>query len=87
MTPVNNLKYLRYLLVIVTMFPVACFAQEADSETLIKPVETKVEGQDQEQWRPRLKFRKGPVCMCNGGMSEADIQAAMKKRLEKLKTN
>lgn len=24
----------------------------------------------------RLKYRQGPVCMCSGGLSEADISAA-----------
>lgn len=26
-----------------------------------------------EETKPRLKFRKGPTCMCSDGMSEADI--------------
>jgi len=27
----------------------------------------------------RLKYRKGPVCMCDGGLSEADIAAAQSR--------
>jgi hypothetical protein len=26
----------------------------------------------------RLKYRNGPVCMCSGGLSEADIRGAQK---------
>ncbi len=28
----------------------------------------------------RLKFRSGPVCMCSGGLSEAQINAAERTR-------
>jgi len=28
----------------------------------------------------RLKFRSGPVCMCSGGLSEAQISAAERAR-------
>ena len=29
---------------------------------------------------PRLRFRSGPVCMCAGGLSEAEIREAEEKR-------
>lgn len=29
---------------------------------------------------PRLKFKNGPVCMCSEGLTEKDIQAAMRAR-------
>ena len=35
--------------------------------------------------RPRLKFRNGPVCMCSGGLSEKEIQAAWIKRYSQAK--
>lgn len=28
----------------------------------------------------RLRFRSGPVCLCSGGLSEADIQRAERQR-------
>ncbi len=34
---------------------------------------------------PRLKYRNGPVCMCNDGLSEAEIQAAWIKRFSQPK--
>jgi len=35
--------------------------------------------------RPRLKYRRGPVCMCNDGLSEVEIQAAWIKRYPQIK--
>lgn len=32
----------------------------------------------------RLRFRSGPVCMCIEGLSEAEIEAAERKRLESI---
>ncbi len=33
-----------------------------------------------EGFSPRLKYKKGPVCMCNEGLKEKDIRDAMQKR-------
>lgn len=42
----------------------------------------KADGQEKAGTRsPRLKFRsRGPACMCLGGLSEADIQAAQSRQ-------
>lgn len=32
----------------------------------------------------RLRFRSGPVCMCIEGLSEAEIEAAERKRLDSI---
>jgi len=29
---------------------------------------------------PRLRFKSGPVCLCSGGLSEADIRRAEQER-------
>ncbi|MBF0470264.1 MAG: hypothetical protein HQL48_02700 [Gammaproteobacteria bacterium] len=42
----------------------------------------------QERSTPRLKFRDGPVCMCMGGLNEADITRADKLRfIDNLSSN
>lgn len=79
MAPVNNFNCLRCLLVILALSPTVCFAQPAD-EHVEETSQATTEVKEQEKKRPRLKYKKGPVCMCNEGMSEADIQEAMKKR-------
>lgn len=33
----------------------------------------------------RLKYRRGPVCMCVNGLSEKEIAAAERRRLERLR--
>lgn len=32
------------------------------------------------QFSPRLKYKKGPVCMCDGGLTEKDIRDALQQR-------
>ncbi len=35
----------------------------------------------------RLKYKKGPVCMCSGGLKEKDIRDAMQAREKAEKTD
>ena len=35
---------------------------------------------------PRLKYKKGPVCMCDGGLTEKDIRDALQQREKDGKT-
>lgn len=86
MTPANDFEYLRYLLLLVALSPLMCFAQQTDGQ-IVETGQATTEVKDEEKQRPRLKYRKGPVCMCIDGMSEADIQAAEKERLEKARTD
>ncbi len=40
-------------------------------------------GQSQDTPRSsRLRFRSGPICMCSDGLSEEEIEAAERKRLD-----
>ena len=86
MTPANDFKCLRYWLMLAALSPLMCFAQPTDSQA-VETRQVTTEINDEETQRPRLKYRKGPVCMCNDGMSEADIQAAERKRLQKAKSD
>ena len=57
-------------------------APAAGTDSVNQPT-PEVSGQDAEAMRtPRLRFRSGPLCMCSQGMSEADIMAAERERLE-----
>lgn len=58
------------LLVLVSM-PVVAEQKVAGETPAAKTDKQKV---------PRLKYRNGPVCMCNSGLSEEDIRRAEIKR-------
>ncbi|MCW9012267.1 MAG: hypothetical protein OQL06_00675 [Gammaproteobacteria bacterium] len=70
-------KHLCAGFVVLLLLPVTGLAQQTATETRAAP--PSFEAEKQARPAPRLKYRKGPVCMCNRGMSEAEIQAAMKK--------
>jgi len=42
--------------------------------------EAQLEIEGQKPPASRLRFRKGPVCMCSGGLSEKDIRKAEQAR-------
>jgi len=92
MTLANASKQLMCLLLVLPGMP--CLAEQSEKETET-PSAIKVElagdskliEKDKKKPRKsRLKYRNGPVCMCSGGLSEADIQAAWLKRFSQTKT-
>ncbi|MCW8853998.1 MAG: hypothetical protein OQK76_10965 [Gammaproteobacteria bacterium] len=55
-----------------------------DESSVIATSQAQNVGNQEKKSRPsRLKYRNGPACMCNDGMSEADIQAALEKQRAK----
>jgi len=81
MTSEKNLNYFRCLLVALALTPLMCFAQQVEKKADVSVATTEVKAP--EKGFPRLKSRNWPVCMCSKGMSESEIEAAMKKRLQK----
>ncbi len=81
-------------LILLLVFPfMPCLAEQSDegvkalSTVVVDPAEERAisSGKDKVFKRPRLKYRRGPVCMCNDGLSEAEIQAAWIKRYPQTK--
>ncbi len=74
----NSVKRVTHLILLLMLPCMSCLAdQTAKADGVSSSATVKLEN---EQKRPRLKYRSGPVCMCSQGMSEADIQAAKKKQ-------
>lgn len=87
MAPLNSIRRLP-LLVLLLVVPGAASQAEPVVVTAKPTVSaSRVPEKNQESLKPRIKYRNGPVCMCNGGMSEAEIQAGMKKRNLSSKTS
>ena len=77
MIQANSLKHMTGL--ILLLLPcMPCLADQTGRDAETSSATTAQ--LENEQKRPRLKYRNGPVCMCSQGMSEADIQAAKKKQ-------
>ncbi len=81
-------------LILLLLFPfMPCLAEQSDKDA--KALSTAVVDsseanaiileKEKKLKRPRLKYRRGPVCMCNDGLSEAEIQAAWIKRYPQVK--
>lgn len=90
MKSLNSIR--RLPLVLLLVLPCA-FSQaepldgKSDATTSTAKSEAKTQNTQEAQdaskpFKSRLKFRRGPVCMCADGLSEADINAALKKRKE-----
>lgn len=83
---ITNIKLCSWVIPIV-MLVGPCMAEQSAADTdndepseITASKAQNAGNQEKKSRRSRLKYRDGPVCMCNDGMSEADIQAAMEKR-------
>jgi len=81
-------------LVLLLVLPCTpCLAEQSDKDATASSVDTVERAEEsvvikQEIKKPRrsrLKYRNGPVCMCSGGLSEKEIQAAWLKRISQAK--
>jgi len=73
----------RHIFVLAIVLTVPSFAAGAE----VTGQATQVDSGEQKPAGPRLRFRKGPVCMCSGGLSEKDIRNAEKARRAKKTKN
>jgi hypothetical protein len=86
MIPENNIKVFSLFLLLAPGLLMAADDSERERKKTSGLLESSAQtsglpSSPQPNRRPsRLKFRDGPVCMCSRGMSEADIQAGMKKK-------
>ncbi len=80
MAPLNSIRHLPLLALLLAVPGVASQAEPVAVTAKPAAAAARVSEKNQEPLKPRIKYRNGPVCMCNGGMSEAEIQAGMKKR-------
>lgn len=78
----NGIRCLALLVVLLSVPYTASQAGSADvkAEAVVTTTASQVPETNPQVLKPRIKYRNGPVCMCNGGMSEAEIQAGIKKR-------
>ncbi len=89
MTWANISKQLTRLILLLVLPCMPCLAEQSDKDAKASPAvvvdhedESKALAEkEKKSRRPRLKYRNGPVCMCNEGLSEADIQAAWEKAI------
>jgi hypothetical protein len=60
-----------------------CLAEQGGNaaDTSVSATMVKEKAEAEALPKPRIKYRNGPVCMCNTGMSEAEIQAGQKNAL------
>ncbi|MBE9559308.1 MAG: hypothetical protein IMF15_00900 [Proteobacteria bacterium] len=81
-------------LVLLLVLPCTpCLAEQSDNDATASSVDTVEHAEEstvvqekiKKPRRSRLKYRNGPVCMCSGGLSEAEIQAAWIKRFSQAK--
>lgn len=84
---INNIKLCSWVIPLVMLVGLPCMAGQFDADTnndqssIIASSQAQNAGnQEKKNRRSRLKYRNGSVCMCNEGMSEADIQAAIEKQ-------
>jgi hypothetical protein len=91
MKSLNSIR--RLPLVLLLILPCA-FSQaepldgKSDATTSTSSPEAKTQNVQEAQdvskpFKSRLKFRHGPVCMCADGLSESEIETALKKRKDK----
>jgi hypothetical protein len=91
MKPLNSIRRLPLILLLV--LPCA-FSHagpldgKSDATTSTSRSDAKTQNTQEAQdaskpFKSRLKFRHGPVCMCADGLSESEIDAALKKRKDK----
>ena len=93
MIRVNVAKQLTCLILLLVLPGMPCLAEQSEKDAKISSAivaddaeaNIEIEGEKRKSGRPRLKYRKGPVCMCNDGLSEADIQSAWMKRYQQAK--
>ena len=93
MIRLNAFKQLTQLILLLVFAFMPCLAQSSDkdvkalSTAVVDSVEERaiISVEEKKARRPRLKYRRGPVCMCNDGLSEAEIQAAWIKRYPQAK--
>jgi len=84
----NATKQLTRLILLLVFPGTLCLAEPLDKDAKTPSAitadhgakSTVIQGDEKKSRRPRLKYRNGPVCMCNDGLSEAEIQAAWIKR-------
>ncbi len=93
MIGVNAAKQLMCLILLLVLPGMSCLAEQSDKGAKTSSAvsvddgkaNTKIQGEKRKSGWPRLKYRNGPVCMCNDGLSEADIQSAWMKRYPQVK--
>lgn len=93
MIGVNAAKQLTRLILLLVLPGMPCLAEQSDKDGKTSSAivvddgkaNTDIKGEKRKSGWPRLKYRKGPVCMCNDGLSEADIQSAWMKRYPQAK--
>lgn len=89
----NASKQLIRLVLLLVLPCMPCLAEQSDKDAKTPSAVTVdhgeqgtvIQGERKKPRRPRLKYRNGPVCMCNDGLSEAEIQAAWIKRYSQAK--
>ena len=89
----NASKQLTSLILLLVLPCMPCLAEQSDKDAKTPSAVTVdygeesrvIQEEEKKSRRPRLKYRKGPVCMCNDGLSEAEIQAAWEKRFSQTK--
>lgn len=89
----NASKQFAYLILLLVLPCMPCLAEQSDRDAKTPSAvtvdygeeSTVIQGEEKKSRRPRLKYRNGPVCMCNDGLSEAEIQAAWIKRFSQAK--
>ena len=93
MTSANASKQLTRLILLLVFPFTSCLAEQSDKDAKTQSAviaeqgneSAVIKGEEKKSKRPRLKFRNGPVCMCNDGLSEEEIQAAWIKRFSQAK--
>lgn len=93
MIGMNAAKQLTRLILLLVLPSMPCSAESSDKDAKTSSAitvdkgkaNTKIQEEKRKPGWPRLKYRKGPVCMCNDGLSEADIQSAWMKRYPQVK--
>ena len=93
MIGMKAVKQLIGLILLLVLSGMSCLAEQPDKDIKTSSViavdedkgNTEIQGEKRKSGWPRLKYRNGPVCMCNDGLSEADIQSAWMKRFPQVK--
>lgn len=76
----RNMGYLLALPLLIVLPFAPCLAeQDGSGANNSVSASTVVREKAETLPKPRIKYRNGPVCMCNTGLSEAEIQAGQKK--------
>jgi hypothetical protein len=89
----NASKQLTRLILLLVLPCMPCLAEQSDKGAKSPSAVTADHGgesaviqeKEKKSKRPRLKYRNGPVCMCNDGLSEEEIHAAWIKRFSQAK--